>query len=208
MPLLRSCLATVLLVPVLAGAARAQQGPAQPPLPPNGWRVDPNHSAVRFRVRHLGLTWVNGEFRIWTADLVYDPANPMGARVTAQIQIASINTDNENRDNDLRSGRFFAADSFPQMTFVSTRVQPADSMHLTVTGDLTIRGVTRQVVLATEVLGMTTGARSRRIAFTATTTLNRRDWGMDFSPVMEGVRAAGDEIQITIDVEAVRPVGQ
>ena len=201
----RSLGAAVLLVAALAGAAPAQQGPAQPPLPPNGWRVDPNHSAVHFRVKHLGLTWVNGEFRTWTADLVYDPANPMGAHVNAQMQIASVNTDNDNRDNDLRSPRFFAADSFPQMTFVSTRVQSVDSTHLRLTGDLTIKGVTRQVVLETEIVGMTTGQRGRRVAFTATTTLNRRDWGMDFSPVMEGVRAAGDEVRITIDLEAVQP---
>ena len=205
MTIARSLGAAVLLIAGFAGAAPAQQGPAQPPLPPNGWRVDPNHSAVHFRVKHLGLTWVNGEFRTWTADLVYDPANPMGAHVAAQIQIASINTDNENRDGDLRSPRFFAADSFPQMTFVSTRVQSVDSTHLRLTGDLTIKGVTRQVVLETEIVGMTTGQRSRRVAFTATTTLNRRDWGMDFSPVMEGVRAAGDEVRITIDLEAVQP---
>ena len=205
MPVVRSLAAAIVVAAMFAGAARAQQGPAQPPLPPNGWRVDPNHSGVHFRVRHLGLTWVNGEFKTWTASLVYDPANPMGSSVTAQIQIASISTGNDNRDNDLRSGRFFAADSFPQMTFVSTRVQSVDSTHLAVTGDLTIRGVTRQVVLATEILGMTAGARSRRMAFSATTTLNRKDWGMDFSPVMEGVRAAGDEVQITIDIEAVQP---
>ena len=208
MTLLRACLAAVLLVPALAGAARAQLGPAQPPLPPNGWRVDPNHSGVRFRVRHLGLTWVNGEFRTWTADLVYDPANQLGAHVTAQIQVASINTDNDMRDNDLRSPRFFAADSFPQMTFVSTRVEPVDSAHLRITGDLTIHCVTRQVVLETEFAGKTTSTRSRRIAFSATTTIDRKDWGMMFSPLLEGVRTAGDEVRITIDVEAVRPSNQ
>jgi polyisoprenoid-binding protein YceI len=201
----RTLTAAVLLALALAGAARAQQGPAQPPLPSNGWRVDPNHSGVRFRVRHLGMTWVNGEFRTWTADLVYDPANPMGARVAAQIQVASISTDNDMRDSDLRSARFFAADSFPQMTFVSTRVEAVDSAHLRITGDLTIRGVTRQVVLDTEIGGTTTGQRSRRIAFSATTTIDRKDWGMTFSPVQEGIRSAGDEVRITIDIEAVRP---
>ncbi len=191
--------------PAPAPAAGAQAAPA--PLPPNGWRVDRAHSAVTFRVRHLAISWVNGQFTDWTAELVYDPASPQTASVSARIRIASVNTANERRDNDLRSGRFFAADSFPEMTFVSSRVEPAGDGRLRVIGDLTIRGVTRPVTLDTEVTPIQPGQRGRRIAFTATTTIDRKDWGMMFSPVAEGIRSAGDEVRITIDLEAIQPVG-
>ncbi len=206
----RALLVAALLVPA-AGLAVAQQGPPpqgppQAPLPPNGWRIDRSHSGVTFRVRHLGISWVNGSFGEWTADLVYDPARPEQSSVTARIQIASVNTGNERRDADLRSGRFFAADSFPEMTFASRRVERVGPSRLRITGDLTIRGVTREVVLDAEMTDVMAGQRSRRVAFTATTTIDRKDWGMTFSPVAEGIRSAGDEVRITIDIEAVQPI--
>jgi len=189
-----------------AGAAAAQQNrPAPAPLPPNGWRVDVNHSGVTFRVRHLGISWVNGQFRDWAAELVYDPDRPETASVSARIQVASIDTDNDRRDNDLRSSRFFAADSFPEMTFTSRRVERVDATHLRVTGDLAMRGVTRSVVLDVEVTPIIVQQRGRRVAFSATTTIDRKDWGMTFSPIMEGIRAAGDEVRITLDIEAIQP---
>lgn len=202
----RALALAALLVPA-AGIASAQQGPPQQaPLPPNGWRVDRGHSGVSFRVRHLGISWVNGSFSDWTAELVYDPAHPEQSSVSARIQIASVNTGNERRDGDLRSGRFFAADSFPEMTFVSRRVERVGPSQLRITGDLTIRGVTRPVVLETEVTDVMAQQRSRRVAFTATTTIDRKDWGMTFSPLAEGVRSAGDEVRITIDIEAIQPI--
>src|SRR5689334_20472578 len=89
--------------PAPAPPAGPPGGPQQQaPLPPNGWRVDPGHSAVHFRVRHLGISWVNGEFKTWTAELIYDPAHPEAASVTAHIQTASVNTDNDRRDNDIK----------------------------------------------------------------------------------------------------------
>lgn len=218
MPLsVRTLVATALLAPAVAGRLPAQDPPAPPqqqprqqqplpPLPPNGWRVDRAHSGVTFRVRHLGISWVNGEFTDWNADLVYDPANPQAASVNARIRVASINTNNQRRDDDLRSGRFFAADSFPEIAFVSSGVHVQDSTHLHVAGDLTIRDVTRPVTLTVEVLGTTSGQRGRRIAFTASTTIDRKDWGMTFSPIAEGVRTAGDEVRITIDIEAIQPI--
>ncbi len=193
--------------PAPAAAPGAQQ-PAQPPLPPNGWRIDRAHSAVTFRVRHLGISWVSGVFRDWTADLIFDPANPEAATVTARIQVTSINTENERRDNDLRSGRFFAADSFPDMTFTSRSVQRAGENRLRVAGDLTMHGVTRPVTLDVETSPVQSGQRGRRIAFTATTTVDRKEWGMTFSPLAEGIRSAGDEVRITIDLEAIQPAAR
>ena len=134
--------ATAALAQAPAQGAPPQQ-PPQAPLPPNGWRIDMGHSAVNFRVRHLGISWVNGQFRSWTAELIYDPANPEAASVTARIQTNSVNTNHERRDSDIRSGNYLAVDSFPEMTFVSRRVERVDATHLRITGDLTLRGVTR-----------------------------------------------------------------
>jgi len=183
-----------------------QQPQQQPPLPPNGWRIDMGHSAINFRVRHLGIAWVNGEFRQWQGELIYDPARPEASSVTARIQTASVNTNNERRDNDIRSGNYLAVDSFPEMTFVSRQVQRVDDTHLRITGDLTLRGVTRQVVLETEITGTITQTRARRVAFTATTAINRHDFGVVFNRVVEGAQVVGDEIRITIDIEAIQPI--
>ncbi len=189
-----------------AGAPAQQQRPAQPPLPANGWRFDLAHSAVTFRVRHLGISWVNGRFGTWNGTLVYDPANPTAASVEVRIQTASVNTENERRDADIRSGNYLAVDSFPEMAFTSKRVERVDATHLKVHGDLTLRGVTRPVTLDTEVLGSMDGQRAKRIAFTASTVINRHDFGVKFNRITEGAQVVGDEVRITIDIEATQPV--
>jgi polyisoprenoid-binding protein YceI len=204
----RSLALAALLVPAALAAAAAQQGPGGPPppaLPPNGWRIDLNHSAVTFRVRHLGISWVNGQFKTWTGDLVFDPAHPEGASITARIQTNSVDTGNERRDNDIRSGNYLAVDSFPEMAFVGRLVHKADDTHFHVAGDLTLRGQTHPVTLDVEMIGTMTGQRGKRIAFTATTTINRMDYGVAFNRLMEGAQVVGNEIRITIDIEASQP---
>jgi polyisoprenoid-binding protein YceI len=206
------------LVSVVASPLAAQNPPAAPapqgpppgqqppaPLPPNGWRVDANHSAITFRVRHLGMTWVNGKFGQWRADLVYDPASPEGATVSAHIQIASVNTDMDRRDNDIRQN-YLVADSFPEMTFTSTRVEKTGDAHLRITGDLAIHGVTKSVVLETEINGQLNGSRGKRVSFTGTTTISRHDFNIHRNPLLEGAQVVGDEIRITIDIEAIQPI--
>ena len=204
--LVRATIVGAVLAPVAAIALAAQQPQQGPPLPPNGWRIDPGHSAVTFRVRHLGMTWVNGKFGSWTGALVFDSANPEAATVEAHIQAASVNTENERRDNDVRQN-YFQVDSFPEITFVSRRVERAADDHLRVTGDLTIHGVTKSVVLETEIVGRLNGQRGKRMAFSATTTISRREFGIVRNNMMEGVPIVGDEIRITIDIEAVQPNG-
>jgi polyisoprenoid-binding protein YceI len=204
----RSLVLAALLFPAALGAAAAQQAPGGPPsapLPPNGWRVDMNHSAVTFRVRHLGISWVNGLFKIWTGDLVFDPAHPEAASVTAHIQTNSVDTGNERRDGDIRSGNYLAVDSFPEMVFVSRQVQKVDETHFRITGDLTLRGQTHPVTLDAEMIGTMSGQRGKRIAFTATTTINRMDYGVAFNRLTEGAQVVGSEIRITIDIEASQP---
>jgi polyisoprenoid-binding protein YceI len=190
---------TPLLLLALVQAAQ----PANPPAQTNKWAADPAHSAVGFRVRHLGITWVNGQFKQWTADVNYDPNNPEAASVVARIQTASVDTDNERRDNDLRSSNYLAVDSFPEMTFVSKKVERAGEGRLRITGDLTVRGVTRPVVLDTEVGGVLTTPRGRRTAFSATTTIKRQDYGVTLNRLMEGAQVVGDDVKITIDIEAI-----
>lgn len=176
------------------------QATATPPTT-NRWSPDPAHSAVAFRARHLGITWVNGTFGQWTADLNYDPAKPEAASVTARIQTATVSTGNDRRDNDLRQN-YLAVDSFPEITFVSKRVEKVAPDKLRISGDLTMRGVTRPVVLDAEIGGVLTTSRGRRTAFSATTTIKRQDYGITRNGFLEGAQIVGDDVRITIDIEA------
>ena len=174
---------------------------ATPATPSNRWSADPAHSAVAFRVRHLGITWVNGTFGQWTIDLNYDPTRPEAASVTAHLQTASITTGNDRRDTDLRQN-YLVVDSFPEITFTSTRVERGAPDHLKITGNLTIRGVTHPVVLDAEVGGVVATPHGRRTAFSATTSIKRQDYGITRNGFMEGAQIVGDEVRITIDIEA------
>ena len=194
---------SLLLLAILAQAPSAPPAPpAPPPAPTNHWAADPAHSAIGFRVRHLGITWVNGTFGQWTAELNYDPAKPEAASVTARIQAATISTGNERRDNDLRTN-YLVTDSFPDITFKSTRVERTAPDHLRITGDLTIRGITHPAVLETDLGGVLATSRGRRTAFSATTSVKRQDYGISLNRFMEGAQVVGDDVRITIDVEAI-----
>jgi polyisoprenoid-binding protein YceI len=178
------------------------QAPTQTPATAsNRWSADPAHSAVAFRVRHLGITWVNGTFGQWTVDLSYDPGNPEAASVTARIQAATISTGNDRRDNDLRQN-YLATDSFPEITFVSRRVEKVAPDKLRISGDLTMRGITHPAVLDADIGGVLNTPRGRRTAFSATTTLKRQDYGITRNGFMEGAQIVGDDVRITIDIEA------
>jgi len=196
---------SILLLALLAPAAfrlGAQTPQAAPTAATNHWAADPAHSAIAFRVRHLGITWINGTFGQWTTELNYDPTKPEAASVTTRIQTATISTGNDRRDNDLRTN-YLAVDSFPEITFSSTRVERVAPDHLRITGNLTIRGITHPVVLETDVGGVLTTSRGRRTAFSATTTVKRQDYGISLNRFMEGAQIVGDDVRITIDVEAV-----
>lgn len=189
---------TLLVLALLA----QQQIPQTPPTPTNRWSPDPAHSAINFRVRHLGITWVNGSFGQWTADLSYDPAKPEAATVTAKIQSATITTGNDRRDTDLRQN-YLAVDSFPEITFTSTKVERVAPDHLRITGNLTMRGITHPVVLETDIGGVLASSRGRRAAFSATTSVKRQEFGISLNRFMEGAQIVGDDVKITIDVEAI-----
>ena len=189
------------LVCVLAALACGSLAAQAPSAPTNRWSADPAHSAVAFRVRHLGITWVNGSFGQWTADLNFDPANAEKASVTAKTQSATITTGNDRRDTDLRQN-YLAVDSFPEIRFVSRRVEKVAPDKLRINGDLTLGGVTRPVVLDADIGGVIATAMGRRAAFSATTTIKRQDYGITLNRFMEGAQVVGDDVRITIDIEA------
>ena len=198
---MKPILLLALFVPAATTLASQAATPSTPPTPTNRWSADPAHSAVAFRVRHLGITWVNGVFGQWTVDLNYDPSKPEAASVTAHIQTASVTTGNDRRDNDLRQN-YLVADSFPEITFVSKRVEKVAPDKLRISGDLTMRGVTRPVVLDADIGGVLATPRGRRTAFSATTILKRQDYGITLNRFMEGAQVVGDDVRVTIDVEA------
>ena len=168
------------------------------------YRIDVGHSELTFRIRHL-MSRANGTFREWAGTITADPADWSTRSVDVTIQAASIDTRHERRDNDLRSENFFDVADHPTITFKSTRVEVAGS-QITVTGDLTMKGITRPVVLTGEFLGrMGTGTERERVGFSATGKLNRTDYGIAWNRAVEGSGVLlGDEVEITLAVEAIR----
>jgi len=168
------------------------------------WQIDTAHSELSFRIRHL-ISRVRGNFTDWSGTITPDPANLAGGSVRVEIRTASINTNHERRDNHLRSDDFFDAAQFPAITFRSRRVETRGE-SLRVHGDLTMRGVTRPVVLEGAFIGTTRGPDGReRLGLEAQTTVNRHDFGIAWNRAAEGGGVVlGDEVTISITVAAVR----
>lgn len=170
------------------------------------WLIDPAHSQVSFSARHMMVTTVRGSFKSLSGTIEFDPANPAAAQVEVTIEAASIDTGVADRDNHLRSPDFLDVASFPTITFKSTRVEPQGSDRARIYGDLTIRGVTREVVIEAELLGQGkdpfTG--STKAGFAGRTTINREDWGLTWNVALEaGGVLVSKEIKIELDVQAV-----
>jgi polyisoprenoid-binding protein YceI len=178
---------------LMAATAAAQVGT---------WQIDPNHSSAQFSVRHLGVSTVRGAFTKVTGTAKYDPANPANDSLEATIDANSVDTRVEMRDKDLRSPNFFEVEKYPTITFHSKSTKAAGSGKLEITGDLTIHGVTKEVVL--EVDGPSAPIKdpwgNQRIGASASTKVNRRDFGVNGA-----AGAVGDDINITIDVELFQP---
>jgi polyisoprenoid-binding protein YceI len=168
-------------------------------IPAGTWQIDASHSEVGFVARHL-MSKVRGQFEKFEGQIVTGDA----PSATASIDLNSINTRDENRDAHLRSGDFFDVEASGPMTFVSTKVEQGGK-GLLVTGDLSLKGVTKPVTLDVEVLGTDTDPwGGTRIGFEGTTTISRKDWGVDFNIPMDGGRLLiGDKIDIVVAVQAV-----
>ena len=170
------------------------------------WALDPSHSSVAFSVRHLGLSKVRGRFSSFAGDVVI-AEDPTQSGVEVRIDVASIDTRDEKRDEHLRTNDFFNAPEFPTMTFTSTSVSGSGS-EWQVTGDLTIRGITRQVVLDATFEGTASDPwGGSRAAFTATTEVDREQFGMTWNAALEtGGVVVGKKVKIEIEAEAVLQV--
>ncbi len=174
------------------------------------WQIDPNHSHIQFSVRHLMISTVRGRFDRFTGTIEGDEQNPTGSRVEVQIEAASVDTRNPQRDSDLRSANFLDADNYPYITFKSTRIEQADASHGRMVGDLTIRGITREVVLDVEYAGQAkTPWGTTSAGFSATTKINRKDWGLTYNVALEtGGVMVGDQITVDIELELVKQADQ
>jgi polyisoprenoid-binding protein YceI len=171
------------------------------------WQIDPNHSSAQFAVRHLGLSTVRGAFTKVNGTIQFDDKDITKSSVDVTIDAASVDTRVEGRDKDLRSDHFFEVEKYPTLTFRSTKVEQVEVGKLKVTGDLTIHGVTKQVVLDVE--GPTAAVKdpwgNQRAAASATTKINRQDFGVKWNAKMDnGGWVVGDDVAITIDVEMVQ----
>jgi polyisoprenoid-binding protein YceI len=173
----------------------------------SSWQIDPNHSSAQFAVRHLGLSTVRGAFTKVNGTIQFDDKDITKSSVDVTIDAASVDTRVEGRDKDLRSDHFFEVEKYPTLTFKSTKVEQVEVGKLKVTGDLTIHGVTKQVVLDVE--GPTAAVKdpwgNQRAAASATTKINRQDFGVKWNAKMDnGGWVVGDDVAITIDVEMVQ----
>jgi polyisoprenoid-binding protein YceI len=166
------------------------------------YKVDPAHSGVSFTIRHF-VSNVPGRFGDFDSTIKYDKQNPAASSVNFTVQAASIDTDNKDRDEHLRSPDFFDVQKFPTLTFASTEVKAKDANNLEVTGDLTIHGVTKRVTIPVEVLGTAKGPRGEKAGFESSFKLNRKDYGIIWNRVVEGP-VLGDEVKVNISVEADR----
>jgi polyisoprenoid-binding protein YceI len=168
------------------------------------WQIDPNHSSSQFSVRHLGISTVHGVFQKTTGTVSYDPADPSKTQIDATIDVSSVDTRVQRRDDDLRSPHFFDAAKYPTITFKSKRTEAAGPGKLKVTGDLTIHGVTKEVVLDVDGPSAPVNAMGGvRVGAEATTKVNRQDFGISGAP---GI--VGDEVSITLDVELTHPAAK
>ncbi|TMF84793.1 MAG: YceI family protein [Chloroflexi bacterium] len=166
------------------------------------WKFDPMHTQVEFSAKHLGMMTVRGHFAEVSAGGEIDVEHPERSRIEATINTASIRTHNEQRDNDLRSSTFLEADKHPTMTFKSTKIEPAGQDRYRMTGDLTIKGVTKPVTLDVVKYGEFTDERmGHRIGYAAQGEINRKDFGMSFAAVLDGKFVVSNEIQINIEGE-------
>jgi polyisoprenoid-binding protein YceI len=195
--------AWMLTVAQPAAAQTVGATPTAAPQTATKWVVDLVHSQVDFRVRHL-IGRVRGTFSRWYAVLVTTGPNWTGGTVQVSVQTASLNTGNAYRDADLRSNRFFAVDSFPSLTFQGTGIVATDST-LDLRGVLTIKGHSNPVTLSGQYRGIAKDREGHeRIAFDASTLVDRRDYGIRWNETVAGNPVVGDEVEITIAIEAVR----
>jgi polyisoprenoid-binding protein YceI len=192
--------AAALLVPVFIAPVASRPAPAKAAV----WNIDKSHSSVNFQIRHF-VSKVRGSFSDFKGTITADPENWENAQIDVVINTPSITTSNERRDADLRSANFFSVDTFPTITFKSTRIERKGD-DAKIYGTLTMRGISRDVVLDGHFNGIQKNSQGAdRVGFDASTTINRLDYGVKWNRAAEGGGVMlGDDVKIEINVEAIR----
>lgn len=186
---------------VITLAAALQTAAAQ-----STWKIDPAHSAAQFEVKHLMISNVRGQFGKMAGKITFDGKNYSTVRAEAEINVASIDTREQKRDDHLRSSDFFDAAKYPTITFKSKRVESVQGTKFNLVGDLTIRGITKEIALAVEATPIVKGMGGEsRIGALATTKLNRQDYGVKWNRTLDaGGVVVGDEVKIILDMELIQ----
>ena len=196
-------LRALLVVPFLLALAMAF------PVSPGSLTIDMPHSYVGFEARHMVIAKVKGQFTDFTGNVFYDSANIENSWVKAEIQVASVDTRNEMRDNHLRTSDFFDLENHPTITFESTKVETRDD-HFVAYGDLTIRGVKKEVELEFEIVGPVDGMQGeQRYAAEAWVEIDRLDYGVSWNKTLDGGGAVvGNKVTIEINMELMTPMNR
>lgn len=170
------------------------------------WIIDPAHTHLQFKVRHMMISKVRGSFDEFSGVVDYDPNKPANTDVQVTVDVDSINTRDDQRDNHLRSADFFDVENYPHMTFHSTRVEPAGSGKGKLYGDLTIKGKTNEIVLDVNYEGRAQSPWGQiSVGFSASGKINRKEWGLNWNKALEtGGWLVGDEVNIEIEVELIK----
>jgi len=173
---------------------------------PTTWKVDPAHSSITFSVDYMVLTEVRGNFKEFSAAMTSEGDEPEKSSVNVSIKTASVNTENEKRDAHLRSADFFDAGKYPEITFVSKSFEKGDGNRYTITGDLTMRGITKSVVLDATYMGQAKDPwGNTRGGFKGTTTINRYDFGLKYNSKLEtGGVLISENVTVTINAQFVK----
>ncbi len=170
------------------------------------WQIDFAHSEINFTVRHMMISKVRGQFESFSGTINFDEQNPTNTTVDITVKLNSINTREEQRDNHLRSADFFDVENYPVMTFKSKRVEQISENEGRLVGDLTIRGMTKEVVLDVDYVGQAASPWGTTSAgFSASGKINRKDWGLTWNQALEtGGVLVGEDIKIDIELELVK----
>jgi len=172
--------------------------------------IDPSHSRLGFAAKHAMVVNVRGDFKVYSGEVYLDEENPANSRINLTIDTSSVDTGNKDRDTHLRSADFFNVEAYPSIVFTSTKVEKADDDVYTLIGDLTINGKTNPVSVDFELTGTADDPWGNfRAGFEGKTTVNRRDWGLDFNVALDkGGVLVGEKVKLEFDISAVKRAEQ
>lgn len=170
------------------------------------YKIDPDHTTVGFRIRHLAISTVPGRFTNFEGTFSFDPASIANSKAEAAIKVGSVNTEKTKRDDHLRSPDFFDAQKFPQMNFKTNKISPVSADEFDAIGDLTIKDITKPVTLRVKYEGAAKDPwGNERAGFSASTKINRKDFGLTWNKALEtGGLLVGDDVDINLEVEGIK----